>query len=88
MDLLKYDDKAMEKNFRLFKETADREEKKHVLRKYLYEGTVDALEDLAYDEMGVLLREEFEQLEQDREDLRSTIFPSRCWQMTCLALSI
>ena len=77
MDLLKYDNKAMEKNFRLFKETADREEKKHVLRKYLYEGTVDALEDIAYDEMSVLLREEFEQLEQDREDLRSTIFPSR-----------
>ena len=45
LGLVKYDNKGMEKNFRLFRETADREEKKHVLRDCLYDMTVEHLEE-------------------------------------------
>lgn len=64
--LVKYDNSAMDKNFRLFRDTADREEKKHVLRDYLHEMTVDHLDEGGFEEMTGLLREEYDQLMQDR----------------------
>jgi DNA-directed RNA polymerase II subunit RPB1 len=76
LPLVKYDNKAMDKNFKIFKDTADRDEKKYVLSQYLYEGTIETIEENGgLEEMTNLLKEEYGQLMEDRKNLREFIFP-------------
>jgi hypothetical protein len=70
--LIEMDNQTMDKNYNFFNGVSDTIEKKEKVKKYVQESAVDSIED--FEGLCDKLGQEYEQIKQDREDLRKYIF--------------
>ena len=71
--LIRMDNRKMDTEFRFFPSAADHAERKAKLKESVLDDVVDGMGEAELDEIATLLDEEFQQLEADREALRTVI---------------